>query len=145
MDDINFYQIIIFLVESVLVSILILSLFRLRQVLSLSMLYAVLGLFQFMQVFLASTVYVEVATDIFISPGSTILFTSSLFAVLLIYIKEDAIEVRKIIYALLISNIIVSVLLYTFGWNFYKLNVYNSFNVSADFLMLMQEFCLPEQ
>ncbi len=133
MDTINYYQIAILISQCVLVSAMILILFRIRSVMGLSLLYAALGLFQFMQVFLASTIYIEIAKGIFISPGSSVLFVGSLFAVLLVYIKVDSLEIRKIVYALFIANIIMSILLYSFGWNFYKANVYNPLNVSTKF------------
>lgn len=131
--EINYYQIGILISQSVLISVLILLLFRIRSIVGISLLYAALGLFQYMQVFLASTVYVEIAKGIIVSPGSSVLFAGSLFAVLLIYIKEDAIETRKIIYALLISNIIMSVLLFVFGLHFSGTDVYNPLNVSTKF------------
>jgi len=133
MDTINYYQIAILSSQCILVSALILILFRIRSFMGLSLLYAALGLFQFMQVFLASTIYIEIAKGIFISPGSSVLFAGGLFAVLLVYIKEDTLEIRKIVYALLIANIIMSIMLYSFGWNFYKTNVYNPLNVSTKF------------
>ncbi len=133
MEQINFYQITILIIQCILVSVLILSLFRLRKYFGISALYAALGLFQYMQVFLASTVYIEIFDNIVVSPGSSVLFTGGLFAVLLVYIKEDALEIRKVIYALLIANVIMSLLLYTFGWHFDKSNIINPFNVSTNF------------
>lgn len=97
----------------------------------LSLLFTALGLFQYMQVFLASTIYIEISKGIFVSPGSSVLFTGSLFAVLIVYIKEDAIAIRKIIYALLSANIIMSILLYSFSWNVIGTEIYNPLNVSA--------------
>ena len=131
--EINYYQIGILIIQCVLISGLILLLFSIRLKIGISLLYAALGLFQYMQVFLASTVYVEIAKGILVSPGSSVLFAGSLFAVLLIYIKEDATETRKIIYALLISNIIISILLFVFGLHFNGTDVYNPLNVSTKF------------
>jgi PAS domain S-box-containing protein len=95
----------------------------------LSMLFTALGLFQYMQVFLASAIYIEIADGFYVSPGSSIMFTGSLFAVLLIYIKEDASETRKVIYALLSANIIMSILLYSFSFSVKNSIVYNQLNV----------------
>jgi PAS domain S-box-containing protein len=128
----NFYQIGILLSQGILVSFLILMLFHLRKKLGIGILFACLGLFQFMQVFLSSTVYVELAKNFIVSPGSSVLFTATLFAVLIIYIKEDASETRKIIYALLITNIIMSILIQSFGWNIKQSSTYNPFNVSTN-------------
>jgi PAS domain S-box-containing protein len=86
-----------------------------------------------MQVFLSCTVYVEVAENFMVSPGSTVLFTSTLFAILLIYIKEDASETRKLVYALLIANVAMSALILSIGWNFNTAQVYNPYHISAGF------------
>jgi PAS domain S-box-containing protein len=116
MDVINYYGIGILVVQCILVSSLILSLFRLRSSIGLSLLYATMGLFQYMETFLASSMYVELAKGIIVSPGSCVLFTGTLFAVLLVYIKEDASETRKIVYALILINVVMTGMLYLFGW-----------------------------
>ncbi len=130
---IDYFQILLLVVQCILVSVLILALFRVRTIFSISLLYAMLGLFQYMQSFLASTVYFEVAPNVLVSPGSSVLFVGSLFAVLLVYIKEDALETRKIIYALLFSNIVMSILLFLFSWHIDKSNIFNPLNVSLKF------------
>ena len=96
MDTINFYQISIFLLQGLIVASLILALFRLRTVMGHGFLFTSLGLFQFIQVFLASTLYFEISEYLVVSPGSSILFSATLFTVLLIYIKEDATVAPKI-------------------------------------------------
>jgi len=131
MESINYYQISIFLLQGFFVAFLILFLFRIRSTMGIGLLFAALGLFQFMQVFLSSTVYVAITDNIIVSPGSTVLFTGSLFAILIIYIKEDATETRKIIYALLAANIVMSILLQTFNWNIEDTSTYNPYNVST--------------
>ena len=127
----NFDQIGIFFLQGAIVSLLILFLFNFRRKLGLGILFACLGLFQFMQAFLTSTVYVEIADNIIVSPGSCVLFTATLFAILIIYIKEDASATRKIIYALLIANIVMSFLITSFGWNMTE--SYDPENVSVKF------------
>lgn len=93
----------------------------------LSLLYMTLGLFQFLQVFLSLAVYVEILDGVFMSPGATVLFSSTLFAILLIYIKEDTNEVRKIISALIIVNVMTALLLFSVQWN---LN--NNFQINSE-------------
>ncbi len=102
----------------------------------LGLLFTAVGLFQFMQVFLASTIYIEIAPQISVSPGSAILFPVSLFAILIIYIKEGALETRKIIYALLAANIITSLLLHTLSWNISGSHIYNPYNVSPELFII---------
>ncbi len=133
MDTINFYQISIFLFQGLVVATLILLLFRLRTVMGMGLLFTSLGLFQFMQVFLASTLYFQVSENIVISPGSSVLFSGGLFAILLIYIKEDAITARKLIYALVIANIVMSILILSFRLNVEGAYIYNPFEVSTEF------------
>ncbi len=128
----NFFQITILLSQGILVSLLILILFHLRRKFGIGILFACVGLFQFMQVFLSSTVYIELAKNFLVSPGSSVLFTATLFAVLIIYIKEDASETRKIIYALMITNIVMSILIQSFDWNIKESSTYNPFSVSTN-------------
>ena len=127
----NYSQIAILFLQGALVAFAILLLFRLRRRLGIGVLFACLGLFQFVQVFLTSTVYVSITNNFFVSPGSAVFFTASLFALLIIYIKEDASETRKIIYALLIVNIVMAILLQTLGWNLEEVSTHNPFNVST--------------
>ncbi len=133
MDTINIYQILGFLFQGFVIASLILLLFRLRTILGLGLLFTSLGLFQFIQVFLASTLYFEVSEYLVVSPGSSILFSATLFAVLLIYIKEDAITARKLIYALVIANIILCFLLLSFRLNIEGSYSYNPFDISTEF------------
>ncbi|MBU3011524.1 PAS domain S-box protein [Polaribacter vadi] len=126
----NYSQIGILFFQASLITFVILLLFRLRRKLGIGVLFACLGLFQFMQVFLSSTVYVSVTNNLIVSPGSTVLFTATLFALLIIYIKEGASETKKIIYALFIVNILISVYLPIFGWSL-KETTHNPFNVST--------------
>ena len=128
----NYQQIAILFLQGFLVAFVILLLFRLRKTLGIGMLFACLGLFQFMQVFLSTTIYVSIADNLLVSPGSSVLFTATLFAILIIYIKEDASETKKLIYALLIVNVIMSIFIETFSWNLNEALTYNPFNVSTE-------------
>ena len=132
METSYLFHIAILAVQCMLVSALILLLFRLRPILGIAPIYAALGLFQYMQVFLASAYYIEIAGSVMVSPGSMVLFTASLFTVLLVYIKEDALEVQRIIYALLIANILMSILLLLFGWHSNRAEVFNPFGIPPD-------------
>lgn len=98
----------------------------------LSVLFTGLGVFQYIQVFLASTIYIEIYPEIFVSPGSSVLFVGSLFAVLLVYIKEDAIEARKVIYALVFANILLTLLQYLFSINLKFSDVINPLNIPVN-------------
>lgn len=126
----DFYQLGIFILQGTLVAGLIQFLFRIRKTMGLGMLFACLGLFQFMQVFLAIGIYVKITDGILVSFAS-VLFTASLFALLLIYIKEDANETKKVIYALIASNIVIALILYSLNLNLEVANTYNPYNITT--------------
>lgn len=108
-------QILMFSAEALATALLLLWLFRMRTRLGLFPLYVTLGVFQPIQVLLASSIYVEIVPGLMVSPGSVIMFTASLFAILLVYIREDAIEARKVIYGIVVANLIMTLLLLLFG------------------------------
>jgi len=109
------YQFAIFGVEAIIVVLLLLVLLRLRSRFGLSPLYVTLGVFQPIQVLLASSLYAEILPGLIVSPGSVVMFTASLLAVLLVYILEDALETRKVIYGIILANLTMTLLLYLFG------------------------------
>ena len=94
--------------QVVVMAAILLSLFRVRTKLGLIPLYVVLGGFQFLEATLGMTV--PVLPGVVIYPGSTILFTATLVTVLLVYVKEDAIEARKLVYGLVLANAAVALI-----------------------------------
>ncbi|WP_233558630.1 histidine kinase dimerization/phospho-acceptor domain-containing protein [Aquimarina sp. BL5] len=134
MEAINFYQISIFLLQGFVVSFLVLILFHFRKVTGNGLLFTTLGMFQFIQVFTATTMYFEVYDGITVSPGSSVLFSVTLFSVLIFYIKEDALLTRRLIYALVIANLMIVILLLLFGINLEDSNMHQvSFTMLSDF------------
>jgi diguanylate cyclase (GGDEF)-like protein len=89
--------------EALVMATLVLTLFRSRTLLGLSPLYIVLGGFQYLEASLS--LRVEVAPGWLIYPASTVMFTATLLAVLLVYIKEETTEARKLVYGLVLANI----------------------------------------
>ena len=89
--------------EALLMSALVLGLFRVRTILGLSPLYIVIGGFQYLEASLS--LRVEVAPGWAIYPGSSVMFTATLLAVLLVFIKEGTAEARKFVYGLVLANI----------------------------------------
>ena len=96
--------------ESAFAAAVLLALFRARRVLGLASLYTTVGVFYYLATLLASTTFVNVAPGLLMSPGSVALVPASLFAVLLVYIREDAKEARNMIYGLLAANVSASLL-----------------------------------
>ena len=94
--------------QTVVMAAILLSLFRVRTKLGLTPLYVVLGGFQFLEATVGMTV--QVLPGVIIYPASTILFTATLVTVLLVYVKEDAIEARKLVYGLVLANAAVALI-----------------------------------
>ncbi len=101
------HQLLLFTAEALVVGLFILVLFQLRNKFGIATLYITLGVFQNMQANLASFLYFELLPGIFVSPGSAVLFTAGLFAILLVYIKEDAEESRNLVYGIIFANVIL--------------------------------------
>lgn len=132
MGEIYYNQILILLLQCIIVALLLLGLFRLRSIFGLSLLYTSLGVFQYMQVFLVNSLYFEITPEIIVSSGSAIFFTGSLFAILLVYIKEDTQEARKLIYAILFANIVLSILQFVISIGFEGKNVINVYSLPKE-------------
>jgi diguanylate cyclase (GGDEF)-like protein len=103
-------QIALMTIEAALAAVVLLVLFRARRVFGLAPVYTTVGVFYYLATLLAGTTFVKVAPGLLMSPGSVALFPASLFAVLLVYIREDAKEARNMIYGLLAANVSASLL-----------------------------------
>jgi diguanylate cyclase (GGDEF)-like protein len=88
--------------EAFVMASLVLALFRSRTVLGLSPLYIVVGGFQYLEASLS--LRVDVAPGWVVYPASMVMFTATLLAMLLVYIKEDTREARKLVYGLVLAN-----------------------------------------
>lgn len=108
-------QLLYMLTEALFVGMVIVALFSMRHKFGIALLYITLGTFQYLQTVLASFLYFEIFPGIFVSPGSAVLFNASLFAVLLIYIREDVAEARKLIYGLVFANLTLTIFLLMVG------------------------------
>jgi hypothetical protein len=56
---------------------------------------------------LAGSVYVQLTSWLVVSPGSVVLFPAILFLVLFVYLSDDAVEARKLIYGVAVVNVII--------------------------------------
>jgi len=128
----NYSQIAILLTQGVFVALVILFLFHFRKQLGIGVMFACLGLFQFVQVFLYSTVSVSITNNFFVSPGSAVFFTASLFVLLMVYIKEDTRETKKIIYALFTVNIVMTILVQILNLHFNNSSIEGTFSLSTN-------------
>ncbi|AUC82460.1 PAS domain S-box protein [Lacinutrix sp. Bg11-31] len=104
----NTYTIV--LVEFLFISSSILLLFKLRKLLGLAPLYLFLGAVRYLQVLSVTRISFTDLEGITIYPVSVVIFSSLLFAVLLIYIKEGVSSARALILGIIISNLLLSAL-----------------------------------
>ncbi len=95
-------------VEAMVMATLVLGLFRSRTLLGLSPLYIVMGGFQYLEASLS--LRVDVAPGWALYPASTVMFTATLLALLLVYIKEETREARKLVYGLVLANAGLSII-----------------------------------
>jgi len=131
-QSIAFGHLFLFVIEILATSAFLLGLFRLRNKLGLVPFYMALGSLQQLQTLLALTVYVQVVPGVAISPGSTVLFTGMLFTILLVYIREDASEARKLIYGLLVANLTVAILSFLLGLHLNSRFLINTFVIRQE-------------
>lgn len=117
LQSLDLGHILVMMFQSVVVAVFILTLFRYRKQVGMGGLYMLLGLMQVFQVLLASSSYFIDVNGLMISPGSTVVFSASLFAVLLVYIKEDVLETRRLVAAVILINIVLSLLIVLLGLN----------------------------
>jgi PAS domain S-box-containing protein len=98
------------LAEALGLSVLVLTLFWLRRRFGLTPLYVSLGVFQPVQAVLSSSVYVELWPGVSVSPGQ-VMFAAGLLALLLVFVRADALESRKIIYGIVGANLVMTLVL----------------------------------
>jgi len=103
-------QLAVFAVEALFVFGVLVGLFHIRHSFGWAPLYISLGTLQPLQTLFSTSVYVELGSGISVSPGSTVLFSATLFVILLIYIRDDAVEARKVVYGVALANTAVSLL-----------------------------------
>jgi diguanylate cyclase (GGDEF)-like protein len=101
-------QILVLIAEAVVVCGLLLVFYSLRERFGYAPLYVTLGGFQHLQTLMAATLYIELYPGFSVSPGSAVLFTATLFAVLLVYIREDAAQTRSLIVGIVSANLTLS-------------------------------------
>jgi diguanylate cyclase (GGDEF)-like protein len=92
--------------EAAFVGALLVTSFRLRRYFGFALVYIVFGVIFQYAALLAGSVYVELAPRLVVSPGSVVLFPSILFLVLFVYLSDDAVEARKLIYGVAGANIV---------------------------------------
>jgi len=110
---------------------MVLALFWFRRRIGLTPLYVSLGVFQPVQVMLTASIYVDLWPGVPVSPG-TLMFAASLLAVLLVYIREDAIEARKVIYGVLGANLTMTLVMFVASVQMKTPGTLNLLNVAPE-------------
>jgi hypothetical protein len=99
------------IIETFIVGLIIVALHSVRKHYGIGLLFVFIGSIQFFQTILTGSVYNSYG-GILPSPGSAVLYTSSLFVILLIFKTENAKKTRSIIFGLLFTNIVIALLSY---------------------------------
>lgn len=121
MLDPRFVQLGLLALECALIAGVVVGLFRMRSRMGLGPLYVFLGSNQYLQTILAANIFIEVPGGTLVSPGSISLFGGSLFALLLVYVKESTQTTRNLIFGVVLANLTLT-----------ALSVITSFQVSFD-------------
>ena len=100
---------LLILLEFLYVAIVIILLYKLKPLFGLSLLFIFIGANQYLQTILAASFSIRLGSLSF-SPGSVILFSSSLFAVLLVYLNEGVKKTRTLIYGIVLANISLAII-----------------------------------
>ena len=98
--------------ETFVVAIMIIIMHSVIRQYGIGPIFIFLGAIQFFQTILASSVYNVFFESFIFSPGSTVLFSSTLYSIFLIFHTENIKKTRSLIYGLVFSNIIITVLSY---------------------------------
>ncbi|GEM_PF-2679725 len=123
------------LAEFLLITSSILFLFTFRKRLGLAPLYILLGSVQYLQALSGTRISFKIFGEFTLYPGSVILFSAVLFAVLLIYIKEGVASARTLIIGIIIANFILSAL---FGISYVQeLTTQNSNEIASSSVFLI--------
>lgn len=104
------------LAEIFFVGLIVLALYSLRHRLGLIPLFIFVGANQWVQSWQALTVYADLLGRFPVSPGSAVLFSSSLAVVLLVYIEVDIPTTRRLIYGVVLANVSVIVVAQVTKW-----------------------------
>ncbi len=129
MHNVAFSQILILFSECVITALLLAFLFRQRTKYGLGLLFAVLGVFQYLQVFLNSSLIIEISPEFFITSRNAIFLSSNLFVLLLFYLYENVFEARKLIYSLAIVNLVLFVIQIIIIWGIDSSGIKNIYHL----------------
>jgi diguanylate cyclase (GGDEF)-like protein len=120
------------LTQGIFVGALLVAAFRLRRTFGLALVYIVFGVIFQTANLLAGSVYIPLSSWLVVSPGSVVLFPAILFLVLFVYLSEDAVEARKLIYGVAIANVAFLPLGLIVAQQLQSAQVINPFHLAPD-------------
>ena len=121
-------------VESALVAVLLLAFFRFRRTLGFAPLHATLSVFYQLATLMAGAFYVQISEKLMMNPGAVVLFPATVFAILFVYVREDAAEARRMIYGLLGANLVVGALGLLVSHHLQSTVAFNPHGIPAEFI-----------
>lgn len=124
--------ILILIFEIIFVASIIIFLYHKRKIFGLVSLCILIGSHQYFQTLLSSTLYVQIFEDYYSSPGSAVLFSSGIFTILLIYIKEGVHSTRTLIYGIVLANISLLILSYIASYQLTSEGTVNILNIPKE-------------
>ncbi len=122
--------------EIVVVAGVICTLFYLRRRFGLAALAVFLGSNQYLAVLLASGIYFRGVGETYVSPGSAVFFAASLFAVLLMYLREDIPMTRVLIGSVVAVNVLITLFLWLTAWQMSHLEVLNLISLPVELFLV---------
>lgn len=110
-------NVVFLLAESILLSVLLLGAFRLRHIMGLGPVVAVVASLQLMQPILSRSFYWEVFDGVSASRGSCVLFAGNLAIVIYAFARDGTLAARTLLYGIIIANGAVTVLGSLIAWH----------------------------
>jgi len=97
---------------AVLLAVCLVIAARLRQFWGTTPIAVMAGLLQGAQTILGFGVSVELFRGVSVNPGSTVFFPATLFAILLVYVLEDEVEAKRLVFGIVFANVIFAILMF---------------------------------
>lgn len=112
----NLLQLGILSAQALALALLVIALFAARRWLGIAPLCMSLAVLQQAQAMSGQSAQAEVIPGLPVSPGMAVFFTASLFAVLLIYVREDGREAGKLAFGLAVANAVSALAMALIGF-----------------------------
>ncbi len=126
-------RVLTILYQAAIVILTLLLLFSLRRQFGLAPMYVFIGALQVLQT-LSATIFVQTELGLLMSPGSSVMFGVGLVGVLLVYLRHDAMEAQRMIFALLAANASAGAVMFLLSLQIHEPSVFNGPSFSEESL-----------